>query len=31
MANLAQKLNPFIVKDYFDKFKELATNAIRYH
>jgi hypothetical protein len=31
MANLAQKLNQFIVRDYFDKLKELPTNAIRYH
>jgi hypothetical protein len=30
MANLAQKLNRFIVKDSFDKFKKI-TNAIRYH
>jgi hypothetical protein len=28
MANLAPKLNQFIVKDYFYKLKELATNAI---
>jgi hypothetical protein len=31
MANLAQKLNRFIVKDYFDELKELVTNEIRYH
>jgi hypothetical protein len=31
MVNFAPKLNRFIVKDYFDKLKELATNAIRYH
>jgi hypothetical protein len=31
MSELALKLNPITVKDYSDKFKELATNAIRYH
>jgi hypothetical protein len=31
MASLARKLNRFIVKDYFDELKELATNAIIYH
>jgi hypothetical protein len=31
MVDLAQKLNPFVVKDRFDKLNELATNAIRYH
>jgi hypothetical protein len=25
------KTNRFTVKDYFEKLKELATNAIRYH
>jgi hypothetical protein len=31
MANLAQKLNLFIVEDYFDKLWELTSNAIRNH
>jgi hypothetical protein len=31
MANLAQRLNRLNVKDYFDKLKEVASNAIRYH
>jgi hypothetical protein len=31
MGNLAPKLSRFNAKDYFDKLKELATAAIRYH
>jgi hypothetical protein len=29
MANLAKKLKRFIVKDYFDKLKELDSNGVR--
>jgi hypothetical protein len=31
MANLSQKLNRFVVRNYFHEIKEFTTNVVRYH